>query len=276
MLSDPILLRVDEQRFWFSTAESTLLPWALAAAHWSGLDVQVQEADVGPVQVQGTKALEVMVDLFGESVRDIRHYWSKRYELDGMDVVVSQTGFTNVGGYEIYLEDASKHADRLWDTVYEAGQPHGLQVTGPVHINRIEAGILSYDADMTLDTNPLEVAFHYPWLEREIDQETPYIGQPALQHIRDQGVDRKLVGVEIDGESVGSYTDGSMPEAFPVHHNEQEVGFVSSACYWHRLKKNIGFAMVPVGLAENGTTLQVETWHGTESATVVDKPFLKG
>lgn len=276
VLSDPILLRVDEQRFWFSTAESTLLPWALAAAHWSGLDVQVQEADVGPVQVQGTKALEVMVDLFGESVRDIRHYWSKRYELDGMDVVVSQTGFTNVGGYEIYLEDASKHADRLWDTVYEAGQPHGLQVTGPVHINRIEAGILSYDADMTLDTNPLEVAFHYPWLEREIDQETPYIGQPALQHIRDQGVDRKLVGVEIDGESVGSYTDGSMPEAFPVHHNEQEVGFVSSACYSPRLKKNIGFAMVPVGLAENGTTLQVETWHGTESATVVDKPFLKG
>ncbi|NWN88296.1 MAG: glycine cleavage system protein T [Micrococcaceae bacterium] len=274
VLSDPILLRVEEQRFWFSTAESTLLPWALAAAHWSGLDVHVQEADVGPVQVQGKKSVEVMVDLFGESIRDIRHYWLKRYQLDGMDVVVSKTGFTNVGGFEIYLEKASQHADRLWETVYEAGQQHGMRVTGPVHINRMEAGILSYDADMTLDTNPFEVAFHYPWLEREIDQETPFIGQPALQQIRDQGVDRKLVGVEIAGEPLGSYTDGSMPEAFPVHYNEQQVGFVSSACYSPRLEKNIGFAMVPTELADNGTTIQVETRHGRESATVVDKPFL--
>lgn len=275
ILSDPILLRVDEQRFWYSTAEAPLLAWALAAAHWSGLDVQVKEADIGPVQVQGKKAVETMVDLFGESIRDIRHYWLKRYQLDGMDVVVSKTGFTNVGGFEIYLENASQHADRLWETVLQAGERHGMRVTGPVHINRMEAGILSYDADMTLDTNPLEVAFHYPWLEREIDQETPFIGQPALQQIRDQGVDRKLVGVEIEGPSVGTYNDGSMPEAFPVHHNQDKVGFVSSACYSPRLEKNIGFAMVPVELSENGTQLQVETRHGTESATVVDKPFLQ-
>lgn len=274
IISDPILLRVEEQRFWFSTAESTLLVWALACAHWSGLDVQVKEADVGPVQVQGNKALAVMVDLFGESIRDIRRYWSKRYELDGMNVVVSRTGFTNEDGYEIYLEEASQHADRLWETVWQAGQPHGLQVTGPVHISRIEAGILSYDADMSLDTNPFEVAFHYPWLSREIDQETPFIGQPALQQIRDWGVERKLVGVEIDGEPLGSYIDGSMPETFPVHHDAEEVGFVSSACYSPRLEKNIGFAMVPVRLSDNGTTLQIETRHGTESATVVDKPFL--
>jgi len=274
ILSDPILLRVGEQRFWFSTAEATLLAWALATAHWTGLDVEVKEADVGPVQVQGNKATEVMVDLFGESIRDMRHYWSKRYELDGMDVVVSRTGFTNVGGFEIYLEEASKYADQLWQTVLQAGQPYRMRVTGPVHINRMEAGILSYDADMTLDTNPFEVAFHYPWLNREIDQETPFIGQPALQKIRDEGVDRKLVGVEIEGESLGSYNDGSMPEAFPVHHDNQRVGFVSSACYSPRLEKNIGFAMVPVGLSANGTTLQVETPHGAESATVVDKPFL--
>lgn len=97
---------------------------------------------------------------------------------------------------------------------------------------------------------------------------------PALQQIRDRGVERKLVGVEIGGERLGSYTDGSMPEALPVHHNEQQVGFVSSACYSPRLKKNIGFAMVPTALADNGTTIQVETRHGREPATVVDKPFL--
>jgi len=273
IISDPILLRVDDQRFWFSTAESTLLVWALAAAHWSGLDVKVIEADVGPVQVQGKKALEVLVDLFGESIRDIRRYWSKRYELDGMDVVVSRTGFTNAPGYEIYLENAGQYADRLWETVWKAGQPYGMRVTGPVHISRIETGILSYDADMDLDTNPFEVAFHYPWLD-EIDQETAFIGQPALQEIRDRGVERKLVGIEIAGPPLGSYIDGSMPDVFPVRDDGDKIGFVSSACYSPRLEKNIGFAMVPVSFAENGTTLQIETPHGTESATVVDKPFL--
>lgn len=273
IISDPILLRLAEHRFWFSTAEPTLIVWALAAAHWSGLDVTVKEADVGPVQVQGNKALEVLIDLFGESIRDSRRYWSKPYELDGMQVVVSRTGFTNAPGYEIYLEEASMHADRLWETVYEAGQPHGLRVTGPIHISRIEAGILSYDADMDLNTNPFEVAFHYPWLN-EIDQETPFIGQPALQQIRDEGVDRKLVGVEIDGEPLGSYVDGSMPEPFPVLSDRQQIGQVSSACYSPRLEKNIGFAMVPAAQAENGTSLQVETRSGTATATVVDKPFL--
>lgn len=273
IISDPVLLRVDDQRFWFSTAESTLLVWAYACAHWSGMDVHVQEADVSPVQVQGQKALDVMVDLFDDSIKDMRRYWSKRYELDGMDVVVSRTGFTNVAGYEIYLENAKRDADKLWETVYEAGQPHGLRVTGPVHISRIEGGILSYDADMDLDTNPFEVLFHYPWLN-EIDQEASFIGQPALKEIRDKGVDRKLVGVEISGQSVGSYIDGSMPEVFPVHRNGTEIGYVSSACYSPRLEKNIGFAMVPVDCSENDTTLQVETRHGMETATVVEKPFL--
>src|SRR5699024_12121587 len=117
ILSDPILLRVGEQRFWFSTAEATLLAWALATAHWTGLDVEVKEADVGPVQVQGNKATEVMVDLFGESIRDMRHYWSKRYELDGMDVVVSRTGFTNVGGFEIRSEEHTSELQSRFDLV---------------------------------------------------------------------------------------------------------------------------------------------------------------
>src|SRR5699024_4626847 len=159
-------------------------------------------------------------------------------------------------------------------TVLQAGQPYRMRVTGPVHIKRMETGNLSYDADMTLDTKPFEVAFHYPWLEREIDKETPFIGQPALQKIRDEGVDHRLVVVEIEGAQLGSYNDGSMAEAFPVHYDNQHVGFVSSACYSPRREKNIGFAMVPVRLSENETILQVETPHGAESATVVDKPFL--
>ncbi|WP_211236517.1 glycine cleavage T C-terminal barrel domain-containing protein [Arthrobacter castelli] len=273
ILSDPILLRLEENRFWLSTAERTLLAWCLASAHWSGLDVQVSEADVGPVQIQGRYALEVMIDLFGESIRDLRRYRLTRHDLDSMSVVVSRTGFTNEPGYEIYLENARRDADRLWETVLEAGKPHGMRVTGPVHISRIETGILSYDADMSLDTNPYEVAGDYPWLA-EVDQPASFIGQPALQKIRARGVDRKVVGVEISGEPLGAYIDGSMPDVFPVVGNGAWAGQVSSACYSPRLEKNIGYAMVPIESADIGTGFGIETPHGTETATVAKRPFL--
>lgn len=273
IVSDPILLRLEENRFWLSTAERTLLAWCLAGAHWSGLDVRVREADVGPVQIQGHKALPLMEELFGDSIRDMRRYHLARYTIDDMSVVVSRTGFTNEPGYEIYLENAARDADRLWTTIVDAGRSHGLRVTGPVHISRIETGILAYDADMSLDTNPYEVAGNYPWLA-EVDALGPFIGQTALQEIRGRGVGRKVVGIEMDGEPLGAYIDGSMPDVFPVIRDGQRIGQVTSACYSPRLAKNIGYAMVPIESTDLGTRLDVQTPAGMHAATVAPTPFL--
>jgi len=273
ILNDPVLLRLGENHFWLSLADSDILLWAQGVALNSGLDVKITEPDVGPVQVQGPRSSEVMVDLFGNSIIDIPYYFLREYRLDGMEVVVSRTGYTAELGYEIYLKNASRNGVKLWDAVLEAGKPHGLAVIGPCHIKRIEAGILALGCDMWFDTNPYEVQMGYEWMV-DLDQEADFIGKKALKRIKAEGVKRMLVGVEIGGPGLGSFNDGAMIDEFPVSRNGKQIGRVTSACYSPRLRKNIGFAMLPIEHTAFGTPLEVEAPSGRTSAVVVRKPFI--
>jgi len=273
IINDPVLLRVEENRFCLSLADSDVELWARGVAYNSGHDVTVREIDLAPVQVQGPKSKDVMVDLFGDSILEIPYYFLRRYELDGMNVLVSRTGYTAELGYEIYLYEATKNATRLWDAVLEAGKPHDLAVIGPCHIRRIEGGILALGADMWYDTNPYEVGMGYDWMV-DLEQGADFIGKDALAGIKREGPKRKLVGVEIGGERLGAYNDSSMVDFFPVSRDGGRIGEVTSACYSPRLEKNIGYAMVPIEHAELGTELQVERPEGTTSAVVVEMPFI--
>jgi glycine cleavage system aminomethyltransferase T len=256
-----------------SLADSDVELWARGVAHNSNYDVTIKEVDVAPVQVQGPKSKDVMVDLFGESILDIPYYFMRRFEVDGMKVLVSRTGYTGELGYEIYLNDATQHAAKLWDAVLEAGKPHDLTVIGPCHIRRIEGGILALGADMWYDTNPYEVGMGYDWMV-DLEQGADFIGKETLARIKREGPRRKLVGVEIGGERLGAYNDGSMIDIFAVKKEGGRIGEVTSACFSPRLEKNIGFAMVPTEHAELGTELEVERPEGTTSAVVVEKPFI--
>jgi aminomethyltransferase len=214
-----------------------------------------------------------MVELFGDDVLGVPYYFLRRYELDGMPVLVSRTGYTAELGYEIYLFEASRRGERLWDAVLEAGRPHGLAVIGPSHIRRIEGGILAYGADMWLDTNPYEVGMGYDWMV-DLEQKDEFIGKEALARIKRDGVKRRLAGVEIAGASLGAYNDGAMIDVFPVSRHGERVGKVTSACHSPRLDKNIGYAMVPIELAELGTELEVDVAGDPRDAVVVAMPFL--
>ena len=272
ILNDPVLLRVEEDEFWLSLADSDVNLYAMGIAAAKGMDVTVQEIDVAPIQIQGPNAKKVLTELFGDRILDVPYYGLMKADLDGMSVVVSRTGYTGEVGYEIYLRDASKHGIKLWDTVLEAGKPHGLEVIGPCHIRRIEGGILAFGADMWYENNPFEVGYHYTWMV-DLDQEADFMGKAALKRIKAEGVSQRLVGVDIEGGPLGSYIDNEMLDFFPVSAGGSEVGRVTSACYSPRLERNIGFAMLPVEHAELGTALQVETpVPGTVAATVVQMP----
>lgn len=273
ILNDPVLLRLGENHFWLSLADSDILLWAKGLAYRSGLDVHIHEADVGPVQVQGPRSASVMRDVFGDDVLDIPYYYLREYELDGMQLVVSRTGYTAEVGYEIYVRNASRDGVRLWDRIWQAGQPYGMRVIGPCHMRRIEGGILAHGADITFDTNPFEVGMGYDWMV-SLDQDADFVGKEALTRVRAEGVHRKLAGVEIGGRPLGSYNDGSMIDVFPVHHQGVRVGQVTSACFSPRLERNIGYAMLPVALTELGTAVEVETPSGRVPAVVVPKPFI--
>ena len=184
-----------------------------------------------------------------------------------------RAGYTGELGYEIY-QDATKNGTRLWNTVLEAGRPHGLEVIGPCHIRRIEGGILAFGCDMWFDTNPFEVDMGYSWMV-DLGQRASFVGKEALQRIKAEGPRRKLVGIEIEGPPVGTYIDSEMIDTYPVFRGGEPVGKVTSACYSPRLERNIGYAMLPIGRAEPlGQEFEVETPAGRHRGVTVRKPFI--
>jgi aminomethyltransferase len=265
LINDPVLLRLGENHFWLALADSDVLLWAKGIAYRSGLDVEIREPDVSPLQVQGPRSREVVGALFGDEVLDLKYYWFLETDLDGIPVVVTRTGWSGEVGYEIYLRDGSRGVE-LWDRVMEAGRPYNIAPTGPSDIRRIEAGILNYGIDMTIENNPFEVGLGW---QVNLDQEADFVGRDALARIKAEGVSRMLAGLEIGGDAL----DLNM-ERWPVLSNGSRVGHITSAVYSPRLDRNIGYAMVPTAYAEIGTRLTVETPVGPAEATVVEKPFI--
>ncbi len=265
IINDPVLLRLGENHFWLALADSDVLLWAKGVAYKLGMDVEIREPDVSPMQIQGPRSKEVVHALFGDDVLDLKYYYFLETDLHGIPVIVTRTGWSAEIGYEVYLRDGSR-GNELWEQVMQAGKPFGIRPTGPSDIRRIEAGILNYGIDMTLDNNPYEVGLG--WLV-DLDKEADFIGKDALARIKAEGTSRKLVGVEIGGDAL----DLNMTR-WPVKAEDAEVGFITSAAYSPRLEKNIGYAMVGIARAELGTTLTVEAPSGNAEATVVRKPFV--
>ena len=265
IVNDPVLLRLEENRFWLAGADSDILLWAKGVAYNSGMNVQVRDLDVAPMQIQGPKSRQLVQDLFGERVPGLAYYQFFEAKLGDIPVIVTRTGWTGELGYELYLLDPAQGGD-LWERIMDAGKRYGIAPTGPSDIRRIEAGILNYGVDMTIETNPYQVG-----LERlvDLDKPEPFIGREALKRVKAEGVKRKLAGVEIDGER----RDLNMTR-WPVRAGDAAVGNITSAVYSPRLKKNIGYAMVPVEQAALGTKLRVDTSDGERAATVVAMPFI--
>ena len=265
ILNDPVLLRLEENRFWLSLADSDVLMWAQGVATHAGLDVTLCEPDVSPLQLQGPKSGDIMTALFGEAIRDLKYYWLDHFELDGIPLVISRTGWSSELGYELYLLDGSQ-GEALWEKLMTVGEPMGLKPGHTSSIRRIEGGMLSYHADMDAHTNPFELG-----LDRLVDLEMPanFIGKAALKQVQQQGISRQQVGLELDGAPL----PGPNTQFWPVEVNGEVIGKVTSAVYSPRLKKNIALAMVPIGHSAVGTTCTVQLTGETRSGTIVPKPF---
>jgi glycine cleavage system aminomethyltransferase T len=264
IVNDPVMLRLGENRFWFACADSDVLLYAMGLAAHAGMDVELREPDASPLQVQGPRSKDVVRDLFGPDILELRYYWFSQRDLDGIPVIVSRTGWTSEVGYEIYLLDRTRGVD-LWERIMEAGRPYDIRPTGPSDIRRIEGGIFNWGADMDHTNNPFEMG-----LDRLVDLDTDaeFMGKAALRRIREEGVQRRIVGIEIGGDRL------EMNETrWPVE-VEGQAGEVTSAIYSPRLEKNIGYAWVPVEHSGHGTRLAVETPAGTRPATVVPIPFV--
>ena len=265
ILNDPVLLLLAENQFWLSLSDSDILLWAQGVAVHSGLNVNIQEPDVSPLQLQGPKSGDIMAKLFGENIKDLKYYWLREIELEGIPLVVSRTGWSSELGYELFLRDGSQ-GDKLWETIMAAGKKYGLQPGHTSSIRRIEGGMLSYHADADIHTNPFEVG-----LERlvSIDNEINFIGKEALRQIKHDGIKRKQVGLEIDCDPLL----GPNTNFWPISINGKFMGKVTSAVYSPRLKKNIALAMLDIQFSELGQLIEIHTDFGQQQGVVVEKPF---
>jgi glycine cleavage system aminomethyltransferase T len=271
IVNDPVLLRLEEDRFWLALADSDALLYAKGVAAFAGMDVDIEEADVSPMQVQGPRSKDVIGELFGDGVAGLRYYRCTQTEVEGIPVVVSRTGWTGEVGYEIFLRDSSR-GDDLWRLVEEAGRPSGIRAIAPSEARRIEAGIFNYGSDI----RPEDTPFHVTGLERlvELEQEADFIGKNALSRIAEQGVDRKLVGIDIDGAPMTD--EGALSEFWPVRDpgGAERIGRVTAGAWSPRLERNIGYAWVPASRMEVGTTLELQEGGGRRTATVAALPFV--
>jgi glycine cleavage system aminomethyltransferase T len=265
ILNDPVLLRLAENHFWLSLADSDILLWAQGVAINSGLDVKISEPDVSPLQLQGPTSGDIMVKLFGEGIKDLKYYWLREYDLDGIPLIVSRTGWSSELGYEIYLRDGSR-GNELYEKIMEAGKEHGLQPGHTSTIRRIEGGMLSYHADADIHTNPFELGF-----DRlvNLDMEANFIGKEALKKIKQDGIKRKQVGLELDGEPL----QGPNTTFWPIKKDNTQIGKISSAVYSPRLKKNIALGMVDINHSEIGNKFEVTADDKKFNCTIVEKPF---
>ena len=269
VINDPVLSRLDNDIFWLSLSDSDVLLWAKGLAYNSKWNVELSEPDVAPMQVQGPKSKSLMISLFGSELESLRYYHCLDGTLSGMEMLVTRTGYTGEIGYEIFLKNATKDGLKLWNTMLEAGKPYNISPTGPSLIRRLEHGIRNYGQDVRLDNNPYEVGLGFTV---DLNQEADFVGKESLTQIKKEGLKKKLVGIEFGTERMKGWNE----DYWPVIENDKQIGQVTTAAYSPSLKKNIGYAMLPIERTELGTKITILARGDEVGATVIKEPFVRG
>jgi glycine cleavage system aminomethyltransferase T len=265
LINDPILLKLAEDRYWFSLADSNVWFWASAIAAERKFQVEVREPDVSPLAVQGPKAEEVVAALCGAWVRGLKYFWFQETTVEGIPVVLARSGWSKQGGFELYLQDGSQ-GTRLWNIVRQAGEPWDIGAGSPNWCERIESGLLSYGGDTDDCTNPFEVRLgNYV----ELGLPDDVIGIQALRRIHASGPRRHQLGVILEG------TEPTAQDFLwhPIRRNGSKVGDLTNCTWSYRLKKNIGFALISVD-CRIGDVVEVRKNEHELRGTLTALPFV--
>lgn len=264
IINDPVLMMIDEDRFWFSIADSDVGLWASAIAAERGLDVHVSEPDVSPLAVQGPAAEDVIASMFGEWVRTVRYFGFADAELDGIPLKLARSGWSKQGGFELYLMDGSRGVE-LWNLVEEAGRPWAIGPGCPNMSERVENGLLSWGGDTDPDTNPFEVR-----MGRFVDLDVPddVIGIEPLRRVAAEGPRRHQLGIVLDGDEPRPSHD----RWCDVLLDGRKVGDMTNGTWSYKLERNIGFGLLSTTCTV-GDRVEVVRLGASVVGTVTDLPF---
>ena len=224
--------------------------WLKGIAFGRQYDVSVFEPDVSPLAVQGPKSDDLMAELIGDQVRDIKFFWFIRASLADTDFFIARSGWSGQGGFELYLEDSSKGLD-LWDAIWQAGEKYNIRAGCPNLIDRIERGLLSYGSDMTLENNPFECG-----LDRffETTKEAEFMSRQAMQEIAEKGPCKSLAYLAIEGPALVSPRNTWVVR----DQDNNDIGIVTSLAYSKKFSTNLAFATIHADANNHGQSLYVD------------------
>ncbi|MEM7289155.1 MAG: glycine cleavage T C-terminal barrel domain-containing protein [Pseudomonadota bacterium] len=265
IINDPILLKLADDLYWFSIADSDIWYWARAIAAERGLNVEIIDPGVAPMALQGPKAEDVVASVVGDWVREIKYFWFRETELEGIPIAVQRSGWSKQGGFEIYLKDSTQ-GTKLWNIFKEAGKPYGIGPGAPATAERTESGLVSVGGDTNENTNPFEVRLG-GFVDTDVGDDV--VGIQALREIKKQGPKRHQLGIKLDGNSPDPL--GFVWE--PIYHNGKKVGDMTNCVWSPRLKQNIGYALISVEI-NTGDRVTVKRENGSSEAELCELPFI--
>ena len=266
IINDACLIRLEDDKFWVSPGDGDVLLWLQGVAMHSGMNVNICEPDVSPLQISGPKAGRLIQKLFAGEHDNLGYYKAKETSLENIPMVIARTGWSGELSYELYLQDR-KLGNSLFELVYEAAKEFNGNVIAPNNIRTIEGGLLSYGSDFGREHNPFTIG-----LDRlvDVDQDIDFIGKEALKKIKENGTTSKLIGVEMDGDPIDK-----VPEHFwtVLNLEGKKIGRLSRCIYSPRLKKNIGLAIVDSHATEEGNKVIIESPELKYNAIVAKLPW---
>ena len=265
IINDPVVLRLSENRWWISIADSDVILFAKGLAIGNKLDVKISEPNVDIIAVQGPKSFKLMEKIFGEKITKLKFFGFDYFDFEGTKHLIAQSGWSKQGGYEIYVEDTNSGLN-LYDFLFETGKEFDVKPGCPNLIERIESSLLSYGNDMDNNDNPYECGFDK---FVNIESEVNFLGKEKLKKINSEGISKKLMGVKLDTKEIS--LSGSL---VLKDENNNIVGELRSACYSPHFKKVIGIAMIKKAYWDGSMTIKADINNNICSGKVCDLPFI--
>ena len=265
IINDPVVLRINNNRWWISIADSDVILFAKGLAIGNKFDVQIFEPDVNIMAVQGPKSFKLMEKVFGEEITKLKFFGFDYFDFKGTKHLIAQSGWSKQGGYEIYVEN-TKSGLELYDHLFEIGKEFNVKPGCPNLIERIESALLSYGNDMDINDNPFECGFDK---FVNIDSNVNFLGKENLKKIKSEGIKKKLMGVKFDIDKINLTSSLDLTDQ-----NNKIIGELRSACYSPHFKKVIGIAMMKKDYWNTDQDVKAKINSENCTGKVCDLPFI--
>ena len=235
MINDPLIMKISEHKWRICIADSDVMLFAKGISDSYNLDVKIHETNICTLAIQGPKSDNLMKKIFGNKILELKFFSYDYYNFKSSRFLISKSGFSKQGGYEIHIEDIVSGLE-FYDHCIESGKEFNLKPGCPNAIERIESGLLSYGNDMDNGDNPYECGF-----EKfiNLDNNINFLGKDSLKKIKNNGIKRKLMGVKIEMKQINLIQEEKLYD-----NNNNLIGFLRSAVFSPKFSKVIGIAMI--------------------------------